>query len=90
MVNGPTTPATLLAEPTPAWFAQAECRGLDANLFHPRRGDPCDKARAVCAVCPVSAECLDYAITLGFTNGMWGGKSERQRRVIRRNLAEAS
>lgn len=57
------------------WAEHAECRGMDPAVFHP---DPSDKpaiarAKAICARCPVKAECRDYAIDAGEKQGVWGG-----------------
>lgn len=70
------------------WADQAECLGMDPELFHPGRGDDTSvsNAKAVCAVCPVRAECLDHAMTHGEKHGIWGGTSERERRRMRRGL----
>ena len=35
-------------------------------------------------MCPVQAACLDYAIDNHVDHGVWGGKSERERRRIAR------
>lgn len=66
-----------------AWRARAVCKGVDPAVFYPadRRLDP---AREYCAVCPVQAECLEYAIVHNEKHGVWGGASERQRRRLRR------
>lgn len=68
----------------PTWFAQAACRGLDPDLFFPERGESVRQAKAVCASCPVAAECLATALNNGEKHGIWGGLSEKQRRVLRR------
>ena len=64
------------------WTADAACRGLDPDLFHPARGDrrAVIRALAVCAGCPVAAECLDYALRNGITVGIYGGTSGNTRR----------
>jgi len=41
-------------------------------------------AKTVCEGCPVVAECLSFAIETNQEYGIWGGKSEEERRVIRR------
>lgn len=64
------------------WRARANCRGVDPDLFFPERGSSQREAKAVCAGCEVRAECL--AEGLHETVGIWGGTSERERRVLRR------
>lgn len=62
----------------------AACRGLNPKLFFPERGEMVSQeARDVCASCPVQEECLEYAIRVGERDGVWGGKSGRQRRDMR-------
>lgn len=70
------------------WRDRAACRGLDPNMFFPERGDyvAVEAAKAVCSSCPVAAECLQFAIEVGETEGIWGGKSGRQMKLYRRGL----
>lgn len=74
-------------EPTP-WTRQAACAGTDPNLWFPEKaGDSIPEAKAICARCPVSDECLAYAIRWTIQYGIWGGLNTRQRnRLGRRNL----
>ncbi len=74
----------------PAWIAEANCRGLDVNLFFPPRGTSTTEAKAVCAACTVTTECLAYALDNYESWGTWGGKSERQRRGMRLQLRVVS
>lgn len=76
------------------WQQHAACRGLDPELFFVERGNQvgADEARAVCAVCPVAADCLEENIREAY--GMWAGTSPIERRRIRdarsrRRVAEA-
>jgi WhiB family redox-sensing transcriptional regulator len=62
---------------------------MDPAIFFPTRGAPLDEARAVCARCPVRADCLDYAMETGQKFGIWGGLSERERRARRTTLHRA-
>lgn len=73
----------------PGWADRAACRGLDANLFHPERGENTAHAKKVCAACPVRDECLAYALTHYEKHGIWGGLSERERQPLRRDLVAA-
>ena len=80
---------TRLFEPQP-WMAEAACRGLDVNLFFPERGEPTKSAKAVCADCPVQAECLQYALDGEDRVGVFGGASEKERRAMRREIRNVS
>ena len=67
------------------WSARAACKGLDPTIFYPPTDEEADDAKAVCAACPVQAECLEHALELREKNGVWGGATERERlRIIRR------
>lgn len=68
----------------PAWQTHAACRGAGPDLFYIDRGEPTAEAKAVCAVCPVTAQCLDFALIHHDTFGIWGGMSVRERRRLRR------
>ena len=46
-----------------------------------------EKARQVCGECLVRAECLEFALDTNQDSGIWGGLSEEERRVIRRQRA---
>jgi WhiB family redox-sensing transcriptional regulator len=64
----------------PSWTEQAACRGLDPELFFPHGAS--QEARRVCARCPVRVDCLDYAVAHRERYGIWGGRSERERRRL--------
>jgi len=64
------------------WRRLAVCAGMDPALFYPERGEDVAQAKAICATCPVKAECLAY--NLHEKHGIWGGTSERERRRLRR------
>jgi hypothetical protein len=51
---------------------------------HTIAATPVEAAKAVCATCPVSAECLQWALATGQDSGVWGGTSEEERRAMRR------
>lgn len=62
---------------------QAECRDLDPDIFFPERGTSVKEAKAVCAECSIRLNCLEHALDHGEKFGIWGGTSERQRRLLR-------
>ena len=67
-----------------SWQGQANCLGVDPDLFFPERGASTREAKGVCRGCVVREECLEYALVNGEKFGIWGGLSERERRRIRR------
>jgi len=63
----------------PAWQTRAACRGMGTGGWFPERGQDLRPALAICAGCPVRAECQDYARSLFVPYGIWGGQSNNQR-----------
>lgn len=68
------------------WHERAACSGHDPELFYGPEGERARvrearerRAKAVCARCPVDAECLDYALSTGQKGGIWGGMNGHQR-----------
>ena len=43
-----------------------------------------EQAKAVCARCPVRAQCLEYALDNALDHGIYGGTTESERRTLRR------
>lgn len=61
---------------------RAACAGLNAELWYPEQGRTCTAGRAICAECPVMAQCLELALATGEKQGCWGGAAQRQRRRL--------
>lgn len=70
-----------------SWQDDANCLGVDPDLFFPERGASTREAKEVCRACSVKTQCLEYALVNGEKFGIWGGMSERERRRIRRQRA---
>ena len=68
--------------PRPAWHDLARCAETDPEMFFPDKGESVRPAKRVCAGCEVQAECLQDALDRGERFGVWGGLSERERRVL--------
>jgi WhiB family redox-sensing transcriptional regulator len=70
-----------------SWQTQANCMGVDPDLFFPERGASTREAKEVCRGCVVREDCLEFALANGEKFGIWGGMSERERRRLRRARA---
>ena len=71
------------------WRQRSACRDVDPDLFFPPQESAVlviRRAKAVCAGCPVSADCLDWAVRHPAASeyGVWGGMTERERRPLHR------
>lgn len=89
-----TTHAFLNTEP---WVESALCGGnvspdMDPETFFPHVDDDrgshlhADRIAAVatiCASCPVTAECLEYAVANRIEHGIWGGVGPSARRKLK-------
>lgn len=71
----------------PRWQARAACRGVGPATFFVERGQSVAEAHALCGRCPVTAECLEFAVANNEKFGIWGDVSERQRRRLRMRRA---
>lgn len=73
------------------WMARGKCRDVAPAVFFPSDGMGVQQAQRICADCPVTAECLEYALENHIDHGVWGGCSERERRrILRRRRAGRS
>lgn len=73
----------LLDPPMPA-DRPGSCAGYDPEMWFPdtRRPGPVAEAKAICAGCPVRAECLHAG--LGEEFGIWGGLTPSERGAMLR------
>lgn len=81
---------TALPPPQDEWRTLAKCRGMDPEIFYPERGDVVTlrTAKSVCESCPVTGPCLEFALDMNEREGVFGGKSAKQRRELRSAQAE--
>ena len=75
------TEALLTPEP---WTRQALCAQVGGDFWFPEPSESTMPARAICARCPVVAECLAYAMENRIMDGFWGNTSPKQRAKLRR------
>jgi len=68
-----------------SWLEQALCAHTDpAPFITPTRYE---EAKQVCALCPVIAECSEWAITTHEPRYVWGGLTPTERRPARSERA---
>jgi WhiB family redox-sensing transcriptional regulator len=72
------------------WKAEAACRDLDTEIFFPDNDINAAPALEVCASCPVREACLDFALRTRQNDGVWGGRTETERRKLRRRLGRTA
>ena len=73
-----------------AWQSRAACRGPLASVFFPPstpertdvRIEREQRAKAICARCPVRQACLDFAVSPREAHGIWGGLTEVERHSL--------
>ncbi|WP_217231330.1 WhiB family transcriptional regulator [Streptomyces anulatus] len=74
------------------WRHNAVCRTEDPELFFPigTTGPALlqiEEAKAVCRRCPVTEQCLQWALENGQDAGIWAGSTEDERRAMKRRAS---
>jgi WhiB family transcriptional regulator, redox-sensing transcriptional regulator len=64
-----------------AWGARARCRSSSPDALFVQGAAQHD-AKRVCYGCPVRTECLAEALDGKIEFGVWGGLTERERRIL--------
>lgn len=80
-----------LAAEQPSWFRDAACAELPWTMFfNSTEGGRQDERKLpgleVCRTCPVTAQCLEWAIQTNCKAGIFGGKTTAQRMKAKRGL----
>ncbi|MFL6026415.1 MAG: WhiB family transcriptional regulator [Friedmanniella sp.] len=90
----PTRRRTVVGqEPPPHWRDFAACIEEDLNLFFPistvgaAAARQVEAAKQVCRACPVQQSCLEWALEVGPEFGIFGGRTEVERRRLRSRRA---
>jgi WhiB family redox-sensing transcriptional regulator len=71
------------------WAPRAACRAEQPDKLFVRGAEQ-NKAKTMCAGCPVRTECLAEALDNQIEWGVWGGMTERERRALLRRRPTAS
>lgn len=66
----------------------AACRGFPTEWWFPARGDSAGTAKFICSQCRLREACLDYALSVDWLVGIWGGVTEGRRRILRRRAGK--
>jgi WhiB family transcriptional regulator, redox-sensing transcriptional regulator len=77
-----------------SWRQSAACRQVDTELFFPIgsagiAAAEIQRAKTVCASCPVRHPCLTFALATNQEFGIWGGCDEDERRLLHRQWRES-
>lgn len=65
------------------WQDSAACKDADSSLFLSGVTSRVQKAKAICATCSVTRECLDFAIANeDFEPHVYGGMTGEERRRV--------
>ncbi|MGH8904391.1 MAG: WhiB family transcriptional regulator [Egibacteraceae bacterium] len=70
------------------WRNAAACLGMDTELSFPSGTtgaalEQIERAKTVCARCPVIAPCLEWALETNQQDGICGGLTDDERRRLR-------
>jgi len=74
------------------WRNRAACLDEDPDLFFPMGNTgpaalQIEEAKAICRRCEVVESCLNSPVAAGQDFGVWGGRSEDERRALKRHAA---
>lgn len=68
------------------WMDRGVCRDWDPDVWfwqeNRSRSSAHPDALRLCGICPVSDQCLAYALSNRIEHGVWGGTTPKQRRAL--------
>ncbi len=68
------------------WMSKAKCSGNTRLMFPKTKAEEKEVKKRFCLDCPVSYDCLTYAIIAHEEIGIWGYTNSQQRKQIYRQL----
>ncbi len=74
------------------WEKDADCQRTPTEVFYPqpRTARSAAPAKRICRSCPVRESCLRFALACGDRQGIFGGTTPTERRVLQYNVAVAA
>ena len=73
------------------WMDHAACLDTSPDLWFPDHDQPTgNKAKAICAGCPVRRQCLEFGMDPALRDGIFGGLSADQRWKLRKKRKKAA
>jgi Transcription factor WhiB len=74
------------------WEKEAACRGTPTEVFYPQpmSASSAAPAKRICRGCPVRESCLRFALACVDRQGIFGGTTPAERRVLHYNVAAAA
>lgn len=95
-VSLPPSSEAVAVEIAPIPTALRACYGHGDLFFapnHPEFKDMLNRrvqaAKSICQTCPIIDSCLENALSTGQKEGIWGGKTEQERRLILRKRGKS-
>lgn len=64
------------------WIDRVACTPADEHIMFSELASKVAKAKAICASCPVAAQCLEFAINDNIEFGIFGGTTPAERKVL--------
>ncbi len=79
------------ARPIGDWHSKGLCAEIGGEFHFPDKGqgDYTRIAKSICARCPVTFECGEYALSVPGMMGIWGGMTEGERRRAQQRKVSA-
>lgn len=69
------------------WEANSNCKDVSLDhMFPPRLEVQEEVAKKTCTGCPTKFDCLYFALVSKEDNGVWGGTTEKQRKLIHKSI----
>lgn len=79
-----------LSEQKKDWQPCAACHDAPPDLFFFDNEESNTIAKKICSTCPVRKQCLEYALAIRPSDGVWGGLTADERHKVQKRLRGGS